>query len=86
MQITLDLPEDIAKGLSGSSADLARIALESLAIEGYRSRQLSEEQVRRMLGFDSRWDVHEFLKQHDVYLNYSEADFAEDLAKPIRHV
>ncbi len=83
MTIILNLPEDIAKELSAWEGDLSRVALESLALEGYRSRHLTEEQVRRMLGFESRWDVHAFLKQHGVFLNYSMQELEEDLAKPI---
>jgi len=79
MTIVLNLSEDIAEALSSPREDLSRTALESLALEGYRSRHLSEEQVRRMLGFDSRWDVHAFLKQHDVYLNYTLDDLKHDI-------
>ncbi|HEX5432350.1 MAG TPA: UPF0175 family protein, partial [Bryobacteraceae bacterium] len=61
MTIVLNLPEDIAKELSAEEKDLSRLALESIALEGYRSRHLSEEHLRRMLGFESRWDVHAFL-------------------------
>jgi Uncharacterised protein family (UPF0175) len=42
-----------------------------LALEGYRSERLSEGQVRRMLGFRTRVQVHAFLKAHNVDLNYS---------------
>lgn len=80
MTIVVNLPEDIAKELSTSQGDLSRTALESLALEGYRAGHLSEEQVRRMLGFDSRFEVHAFLKQHKTYLNYTEADLEHDLA------
>jgi hypothetical protein len=80
MTIILNLPEDIAKELSTQGSDLTRAAMESLALEGYRSGRLSEEQVRRMLGFDSRFEVHAFLKQHNTYLNYTEADLKNDLA------
>lgn len=83
MTIVFDLPEDIATALSPGDADRSRLALESLALEGYRSGRLTEEQVRRMLGFASRWDVHGFLKEHNVYLNYSIEDLQNDLAKPI---
>jgi TorA maturation chaperone TorD len=83
MTIVLSLPEDIAKALSAQQGDLSRAAMESLALEGYRSHHLSEEQVRRMLGFDSRWDVHAFLKQHGVYLNYTKQELEDDLAKPL---
>jgi len=78
MTIQLNLPEDIASAF-GSRQDLSRAALESLALVGYRSGCLSEEQLRRMLGFESRFQVHEFLKRHDTYLNYTEEDLEEDL-------
>ena len=77
--IVLNLPEDIARELSAQEGDLSRAALESLALEGYRSGHLSEEQVRRMLGFGSRFDVHAFLKLHNAYLHYTEADLKHDL-------
>ena len=80
MTVVVDLPEDIAKELSTTHGDLSRTALESLAVEEYRAGHLSEEQVRRMLGFDSRLDVHTFLKQHQTYLSYTEADLEYDLA------
>ena len=54
MTIVLNLPEDIAKELSAREGDLSRTALESLALEEYRTGNLSEEQVRRMLGLNSR--------------------------------
>ena len=86
MTITLNLPEDIAQQLASRGEDPARAALEALALEAYRSRTLSEEQLRRMLGFDTRMDVHAFLKRHDVYLNYTSQDLQDDLGKPLRRV
>jgi Uncharacterised protein family (UPF0175) len=53
--------------------------VEALALEGYRSRRLSETQVRRLLGFNTRMQVHAFLKAHDVYLNYSMDELEQDL-------
>ncbi len=47
MQITLEVPEDIARTLASETAPLGRVALESLAAEGYRSGLLSESQVGR---------------------------------------
>jgi len=52
MQITLDLPEDIAHGLESKWKDLNRAALESLALEAYRSRAITAAQLRRLLGFE----------------------------------
>lgn len=77
--IVLNVPEDIARELASASGDLTRAALESLALEGYRSGHLSEEQVRRMLDLESRFEVHAFLKAHNVYLNYTEDDLRSDL-------
>jgi hypothetical protein len=69
MQITVNLPDEIARQLASSDKNPERVALEALALEGYRSRSLSESAVRRMLGFESRMDVHEFLKQHGSMCN-----------------
>jgi predicted HTH domain antitoxin len=79
MQVQIELPEDVAKALLIGGQDLGRTASESVAIEGYRSGKLSEEQVRRLLGFESRFDVHAFLKIHNVYLNYTQEDLDRDL-------
>jgi hypothetical protein len=32
-----------------------------------------------MLGLETRIEVDAFLKQHDVYLNYTEAELKQDL-------
>lgn len=79
MQIQIDLPEDIASALIAGGQDICRTAAESLALEGYRTGRLSEEQMRRLLRFESRLQVHAFLKDHQVYLNYSEDDLEHDL-------
>ena len=68
MQITLELPEDIAQGLGSRWKDLPRAALESLALEeAYRSHALTAAQLRRLLGFETRMQVDAFLKEHEVY-------------------
>jgi hypothetical protein len=79
MQLQLELPDDIARALVAGRQDLGRAAAESIALEGYRSGRFSEEQVRRLLGFESRLQVHSFLKEHQVYLNYTEKDLEQDL-------
>ncbi len=67
MEITIHIPEDLARSLGQGSGDLSRRTLEALAIDGYRSGELTEEQVRRILGYGTRMRVHEFLKEHDVF-------------------
>jgi hypothetical protein len=73
----MELPEDIAQELETKWTDLPRTALESLALEAYRSHVLSAAQLSRLLGFETRMQVDAFLKEHEVY-NFTAADFEQD--------
>ena len=77
MQITIELPEDIAEGLELKWKDLPRAALESLAHEAYRSRALTAAQLRRLLAFETSMQVDAFLKEHEIF-DCSVADFERD--------
>jgi len=77
MQITIELPEDIAVGLASKWKDLPRAALESLALEAYRSRALTAAQLRRLLGLETRMQLDAFLKEHQVY-DFTVEDFKQD--------
>jgi hypothetical protein len=78
MHIALDIPDNIPNVVAPDQ-DPARAALEAMALEGYRSRRLGDSAVRRLLGFESRMEVHGFLKEHGVHLNYSMADLEHDM-------
>lgn len=74
MQITVELPKDIAQ-----RPDPAREALEALAIEGYRSGALTSFETRRLLGFETRYELDGFLKAHNVWEHaYNVEDFNRD--------
>lgn len=79
MQLTLELPEDVLKVLTNRCEDLPRYALEALAADGYRSGVLTESQIRRMLGYESRLQVHSLLKEHGVPYRYAVTDVSDDL-------
>ena len=79
MHLTIDLPADISEALQGRWGDVSRHALETLAVEAYRTGVLSESQVRRLLGFESRLQVHALLKRYQVSLHYSERELEDDL-------
>jgi hypothetical protein len=79
MQVTIDLPDDISEARKGQWPDLPQHAREAVAIEGYRTGGLTESQVRRLLGLDSRFAVHAILKDHGVALRYTESDLQDDL-------
>ena len=78
MQITLELPEDIAADLAAKGEDLSRTALEAFVLEAYRAQKLSTAQLKRVLGYQTRLQVHAFLKAHGVYLHYTAADLEHD--------
>jgi predicted HTH domain antitoxin len=80
MQITVELPEDIARHLAADSQDLPRAAIEALAIDGVRSGKLSTGQARRLLGFSTRMQVDGFLKERGVYLPLTVEDVERDAA------
>jgi hypothetical protein len=80
MEITLQLPEDVAEHLAARWKNLPHAALESLALEGYRSGALTQSQVRRMLGFQTRMEVDGFLKDHGVDLEYTVEDLDREAA------
>ena len=74
MQITVELPKDIAQ-----RPDPAREALEALVIEGYRSGALTSFETRRLLGFETRYELDGFLKAHNVWEHaYNVEDFDRD--------
>ncbi len=78
MQVTIELPEDVADSLRDPRSDISRALLEAVAIEGYRSGRLSAGQVARMLGYGSRMKVDALLKEAGVYLDYSLEDLESD--------
>jgi predicted HTH domain antitoxin len=81
MQITVELPDDLAQ-----HANPVREALEAFAIEGYRSGALSAYQTRVLLGFETRDEFDGFLKRREVWEHaYSVDDLEKDAAGFERH-
>ena len=78
MQITLELPDEIAKQLAAGE-DLSRTALEALVAEGCRAHRLSDHQAAELLGL-SRYELDGFLKVHGVFLDYSISDLELETA------
>lgn len=76
--ITLELPEDIAIHLSAAGENLSRAALEGFALEQYRAGNLTQGQLRRLLGFATRLELDGFLQAHGVELEYGPEDLERD--------
>ena len=78
--IQLDLPDSIAQALTlGSDRDLARRALESLAVDGYREQRISQKQVGEMLGL-SRIETESFLAKYADLYDYEPGELAREAA------
>ncbi|MBD2060610.1 UPF0175 family protein [Oculatella sp. FACHB-28] len=83
MQITIELPDDIASQLP--SGNISRRILELIAADSYRQGRIGAAEVRQMLNFSSRWETYEFLKREKADLPYTEDDLEQDVQN-IRNV
>jgi predicted HTH domain antitoxin len=79
MQVTVELPDSVARQLGSDPSRVARHVVEDVALEGYRAGRLSQRQVARLLGLDY-WRAEHFLRERGVPLNYSVTDLEADAA------
>ena len=79
IEVTVSLPDTLARSFGETPELRARRVLENATIEEYRSSQLSQRQVGEVLGLDY-WQTERFLREHKVPLNYSLADLETDRA------
>jgi len=79
MQITVDIPDEIAQRLGQTGDNLAHKLLEMVIADAYRAGILSTAEVGRILQLPSRLETHAFLKRMGVYLNYDETELERDL-------
>ena len=69
MSVQIEIPDSV---FSLPAGEVSRQVLETVALEGFKSGQLSTYQVRKMLGFESRFRVHKFLADHGIpWVDYS---------------
>ncbi|NER37421.1 MAG: UPF0175 family protein [Oscillatoria sp. SIO1A7] len=78
MEITISLPDTIARCLEAKWGDLERRSLEALVLEAYREGSISAGKVRELLGMNTRLETDAFLKAKGIHLAYDEADFEAD--------
>jgi predicted HTH domain antitoxin len=66
VEVILHIPDDVAERLA-AGGDVARRALEALALQAYREQALGLYQVSEMLGL-TRVETEDFLGRHDFPL------------------
>jgi predicted HTH domain antitoxin len=79
VHLVLELPDELSAALAASGRDPSRAALEAIALEAYRKGKISTAQLRRLLGFSTRYELDGFLKEHEVWLEYTARDLEQDL-------
>jgi predicted HTH domain antitoxin len=79
MQVTVELPDQVARQWGETPDAIGRHVVEGAAIEGYRVGRISHRQVGEMLGLDY-WQTETFLNNRGVPLNYSTTDLEADNA------
>ena len=81
MQMTLEIPEEIARSLPGAgreSGAASRAVMECFAVEAYRRALLSAQQVGELLKHSSRWETEDFLAAHNAWPAMTVEDAIED--------
>lgn len=77
MNITVPIPDELAARL-GAADDLARRALEAFALAEYQAGRLTRPELRRLLGFGTRYELDGFLKAHGVNEGMTLEEFERD--------
>ena len=77
MQVTLAMPDEVARRWGETPDAVGRHVLEDAAVQGYRAGRLSHRQVGEMLGLDY-WQTESFLTERGVTVNYSASDLEAD--------
>jgi len=79
MQITIEIPDEIAQQLDETQGNLSRRLLELVVADAYGSGKINTAEVRQILQLPNRLTSHAFLKRMGTYLNYDEAELEQDL-------
>lgn len=74
MNLTIQIPDDLARDLAASGGDLSRRALEAFALEEFKARRLTKAALRQLLGYVTHDQLDGFLKAHAVVEDLSNTE------------
>lgn len=80
MNVTVQIPDEIAERLAAEGADIERRTLEALSVEEHRAGRLTLAELQQILGFETRFELDGFLKDRGVYEAYDMEDLERDRA------
>jgi len=79
MQVTLELPESLARTLGPDPSHVQRAVLEAVVVAAVRDDSLSAAQARRLLNL-SRYEMDGLLKRHRAGIEMTVDDLEHDTA------
>jgi hypothetical protein len=79
MNLTVEIPDDLAGRLAAGGGDLSRRALEAFGLEEYKTGRITKAELRRLLGITSRYEFDGFLKAHEIWIDYTVDDFRSEV-------
>lgn len=85
MYLTVDIPDEIASRLSAGGIDLSLRAREAFLAEEYKHDRITKPELQNLLGMETSYELDGFLKQHDVWIEYTKED-AERERKSLLHL
>lgn len=80
MQVTIELPDELAEQIPKSSSDLARRLWEAFAAEKHRRGAITGAQGQSLLGLASRSEVDQSLNRSSIYREYGAEELELDYA------
>ena len=78
MEITVNIPDDMATQLLHDMQEPGRALLESAAAEAYREGRITDYELRTLLGL-TQYDLDGFLKARGILIEYTSEQLDEDM-------
>lgn len=79
MEIVINIPDKMTSKLEAKWGNLSKKIIKNIALEAYENRLISTYELKEILNLSSSLEVHEFLKESGVFLNYDQEELEEDL-------
>ena len=78
VEITIDIPDELAAQYLPAGHDPARAVLEDALVQACREDRVSGWQLMEALGIATRYDLDGFLKARQVWIEYTPEEMAAD--------
>jgi hypothetical protein len=78
VQVTVEIPDEIVERLRAEGGDLSRRALEAVVADEYRRGRLNKPDLRRILGFETSYQIDGYLKAHEIWIDYTIEDLERE--------